>query len=152
VCGWSQVTWRKRPPELDRVMNEEGINNEDYQPSVLGTFHAFAEEWKQKVVSTMGVTTQAGCKSELKSWDSALQIKHGAQSLSAPFRELNSNVIQTVISGWNMGEKASRRQGRSPSKPRGNAQTCLEMGEGLGVHPRGLSCESAAAFLGQGRG
>jgi len=90
--------------ELDRVMNEAGINNEDYQPSILGTFYAFAEEWKQKVASTMGVGTQAGVKSELKAWDKALQVKNGHQSVSMPFREINGNAIQTVISGWNTGK------------------------------------------------
>ena len=53
-------TQRLARRELDRLMNEAGVNNEDYQPSVLGTFYAFAEEWNQKVVSTMAVTTQAG--------------------------------------------------------------------------------------------
>ena len=88
-------TMRLARRELDRLMNEAGVNNEDYRPSFLGTFHTFAEEWKQKVVSTMAATTQSGIKSELRAWDHAFH--------SIPFREIDSNRIQTVISGWNTG-------------------------------------------------
>jgi len=96
-------TKRLASRELDRLMSDAGVNSEDYQPSVLGTFHTFAEEWKQKVVSTMGVTTQPGYVSELRAWDKAFQVKSGDQSVSMPFREINGNKIQTVISGWNTG-------------------------------------------------
>lgn len=103
--------------ELDRVMNEAGINSEDYQPSLLDSFHAFAEEWKRKVVSTMAVTTQAGFGSELRAWDNAFQVKSGDQFVSMPFREINGNWIQTVISGWNTG-KGFKKAGEKTIKNR----------------------------------
>jgi len=104
--------------ELDRLMNEAGVNDEQYQPSTLGTFPMFAEEWKQKVVTTMAVTTQAGFKSELRAWDEAFQTKKGDQSASLPFREIDGNKIQTVISGWNTGENGFKKVGEKTIKNR----------------------------------
>ena len=104
--------------ELDRLMNEAGVNDEQYQPSTLGTFHTFAEEWKQKVVTTMAVTTQAGFGSELRAWDNAFQVKKGDQSSSLPFREIDGNKIQTVVSGWNTGANGFKKVGEKTIKNR----------------------------------
>lgn len=104
--------------ELDRLMDEAGVNDEQYQPSTLGTFHVFAEEWKQKVVSTMAVTTQSGFSSELRAWDQAFQAKKGDQLASLPFREIDGNKIQTVIAGWNTGENGFKKAGEKTIKNR----------------------------------
>ena len=111
-------TQRLARRELDRLMNEAGVNDEAYQPSTLGTFHNFAEDWTQKVVSTMAVTTQAGFKSELRAWDNAFQTKRGEQLVSLPFCEIDGNKIQTVISGWHTGEKGFKKVGEKTIKNR----------------------------------
>jgi integrase len=104
--------------ELDRLIEEAGINDETYRPSVLRTFHAFAEEWKQKVVSTMSVSTQASFTSELRAWDNAFQIPSGGKTVSMLFREIDNNKIQTVISGWNKGENGFKKAGEKTIKNR----------------------------------
>lgn len=111
-------TQRLARRELDRLMNEAGVNDEAYQPSTLGTFRAFAEEWNQKVVSTMAVTTQAGFKSELRAWDNAFQAKKSDQIVSLPFREIDGNKIQTAISAWNTGGKGFKKVGEKTIKNR----------------------------------
>jgi hypothetical protein len=58
---------------------------------------------KQKLLNDAQITTQPGCVSELRAWDKAFQVKSGDQSVSMPFREIDGNKIQTVISGWNTG-------------------------------------------------
>lgn len=89
--------------ERNRILDEAGVKSETYTPSRIGSFNAFAQKWTTDVVAMMSVSCQGGVKSELKAWGSALVISKNGESVSMPMREIDSGVLQSVISQWHTG-------------------------------------------------
>jgi integrase len=104
--------------ERDRLLDEAGVKAETYSPAHLATFATFVDRWLVHVASTMEESTEAGVKSELKAWKIALRVEKRGEWVSMPVREIDSGVLQAVISAWHTGQRGLKQVGPKTIKNR----------------------------------